>query len=85
MQGGIHRAVVQDFCRAAPQSADYGFSSIVIERDPANHWRNSRDERASLGPASSPLYLEMAFSGSSFHRLTAADSFISLVRPVSTN
>lgn len=44
MQGGIHRAVVQDFCRAAPQSADYGFSSIVIERDPANHWRNSRDE-----------------------------------------
>ncbi len=37
--------------------------------------------RASLGLVGLLLYLEMAFRGSSFHKLTAAEGFISLVRP----
>jgi len=43
MQSRIDWAVVLDFSGAAAQSTDYGFSSIVIKRDPANHGTHSQE------------------------------------------
>jgi hypothetical protein len=48
MQGRIDRTIALNFRCSAPQSADYGFSGIVIESDPANHRGTPRMSRAGL-------------------------------------
>jgi len=67
MKSRVHWTVVLDFRCATAQSTDYGLSSIVIKRDPANHGENSRDEpREPCGPRVRNCTVRLPHLGSSF-------------------
>ncbi len=67
MESRVHWTVVLDFRCATAQTTDYGLSSIVIKRDPANHGENSRGEaREPCGRRVCNCTVRLPHLGSSF-------------------
>src|SRR4029450_11614509 len=79
MQGRLHGAVVLDFRRATAQPANESLSSIVIERDPANHVLLPGMNHAETSPARSSLYPEIVPTKISFREITSQADLMSLM------